>query len=694
VSLRARLISILCATAAIATALALAFQDRTLARDLEGAAGARLERSAAAANTLVDAHLGSLLERYRAVSGTPQLRANLEVEDPPTLAHYAEELRSRTSAVRIAFVDVRGRLVAAAGDTKLDSELLYDDEPRLLARAGRLFALASVEIGEGEDAVGRLLVAESIPPEALERWGELCGASVVVGPVAGSAHSLRVDPDALQRTVRNVGGGELRVESRLESERAALRRSRVLLIGAGLIALAGALGASLVLSRGLVAAMRDLLGAAERIGQGDLTVRLAIEREDEVGEVARAVNEMAEKLEANASDLHAQHVALIEAKDRAEEASRAKTDFLANVSHEIRTPMTAVLGYTDLLLAGAGDDTEREVWAAAVRRNGAQLLDLIDGILDVSRLESDRLEVQRRSCKLRELVEPVAATARAEADEKGLAFGFEIADGCAQAIDTDPVRLRQILANLLRNAVKFTSAGSVELRVSPARDSGTRLVFEVADSGVGIPAKDLERIFAPFGQVDASHTRRFGGAGLGLAISRRLAKLLGGTLGVSSEPGRGSTFRLEIEAPAVAPASADPPTRRARVLLAEDGTDNQRLIRALLRPRADVALVENGAQALAQALAALDAGEPYDLVLMDMQMPVMDGYEATLRLRESGYTAPIVALTAHAMSGDRERCLAAGCDEYLTKPIDRARLLDCLASFTLEAKPGPAEVSC
>jgi signal transduction histidine kinase/ActR/RegA family two-component response regulator len=694
VSLRARLIAILCATAAIATALALAFQDRTLARDLESAAAARLERSATAANTLVDAHLSSLLERYRAVSGTPQLRANLEVEDPPTLAHYAEELRSRSSAVRIAFVDLHGRLVAASGDTGLDSDLLYDDEPRLLARAGQLFALASIEIGARDDAVGRLLVAEPIPPETLERWGELCGASIVVGPVSGSTRNGSDDPDALERTVRSVGGGELRVESRLAAERAALHRSRVLLIVAGLIALAGALGASLVLSRGLVSAMRDLLGAAERIGQGDLTVRLAIDRNDEVGEVARAVNEMAQRLETNASALHEQHVDLIDAKDRAEEASRAKTDFLANVSHEIRTPMTAVLGYTDLLLTGAGDATEREVWAAAVRRNGAQLLDLIDGILDVSRLEGDRLEIQRRTCGLRDLVEPVAATARAEAHEKGLAFHSEIGDGCPEAIDSDPVRLRQILSNLLRNAVKFTSSGSVSMRVSRASDTSTKLVFEVTDSGVGIPATDFERIFAPFGQVDASHTRRFGGAGLGLAISRRLAKLLGGTLAVSSEPGRGSTFRLEIEAPAAARAASDPPSRRARVLLAEDGTDNQRLIRALLRPRADVVLVENGAQALAQALAALDAGEPFDLVLMDMQMPVMDGYEATLRLRESGYTAPIVALTAHAMSGDRERCLAAGCDEYLTKPIDRARLLECLATFALETKPGPAGVNC
>jgi signal transduction histidine kinase len=454
----------------------------------------------------------------------------------------------------------------------------------------------------------------------------------------------------LRRAVRELGGAELRVESKLEAERAALRRSRTLLFGAGTIALVGALAASLVLSRGLVAAMRDLLGAAERIGRGDLSVRLEISRSDEVGEVARAVNEMAERLESNASALRAQHVDLVDAKERAEAASRAKTDFLANVSHEIRTPMTAVLGYTDLLLAGSAETSEREQWAAAVRRNGAQLLDLIDGILDVSRLEADQLVIERRVCGLRELIEPVAAAAREAALGKGLGFNCEVGAGCPEAIETDPVRLRQVLSNLLRNAVKFTSTGAVGLRVSPAEGSASKLVFEVTDSGLGIPAKDLERIFAPFGQVDASHTRRFGGTGLGLAISRRLAGLLGGALVVASEPGRGSIFRLEIEAPAVARASAAEPARRARVLVAEDGPDNQRLIRALLRAHAEVALVENGAEALARALAARDAGEPFDLVFMDMQMPVMDGYEAARRLRESGYTAPIVALTAHAMA--------------------------------------------
>jgi len=694
VSLRARLIAILCATAAIATALALAFQDRTLARDLESAAAARLTHSVAAANTLIDAHLASLIERYRAISGTPQLRANLEVEDPPTLAHYAEELRRRSGAVRLAFVDAHGHMVAASGDATLDDALLYDIESRLFVHGERLYAVASVGIGSNDELLGRLFVVEPVSPETLARWGELCGARIAI---AHNAHGA--DDGTLTLPVRAVGESWLRVESALETERGALHRSRVLLFAAGLVALAGALGASLVLSRGLVSAMLELLDAAERIGRGDFTARLAIRRRDEVGDVACAVNEMAERLEVNAKNLRAQHGELVGAAQRAEAASRAKTEFLANMSHEIRTPMTAVLGYTDLLLAGSGEVKERELWAAAARRNGAQLLDLIDGILDVSRLEADQLVIEPRTCVLRELLEPVLTAARQAADAKGLAFRDEIDATCPEAIETDPARLSQILSNLLRNAVKFTANGSVLLRVSRPLDSLTRLSFEVTDSGIGISAQDCERIFAPFGQLDESHTRRFGGAGLGLAISRRLATLLGGILSVESEPGRGSRFRLELDAPALplpAPVAANatvPKTeseRAARVLVAEDGIDNQRLIRAFLRAaNADVTLVENGAQAFVTAQAALDAGAAFDLVLMDMQMPVMDGYEATRRLRELGYVAPIVALTAHAMSGDRERCLAAGCDAYLTKPIDRALLLATLARVMTDRKPEP-----
>ncbi|HXZ86298.1 MAG TPA: ATP-binding protein, partial [Myxococcota bacterium] len=283
----------------------------------------------------------------------------------------------------------------------------------------------------------------------------------------------------------------------------------------------------------------------------------------------------------------------------------------------------------------------------------------------------------------------------------------EIDPSCPEVIETDPVRLRQVLASLLANALKFTEHGSVSLWVG--RDSANTVCFAVRDTGIGIAAEDQEKIFSPFGQADSSHTRRYGGIGLGLSISRRLALMLGGSLVVSSDVGRGSEFRLSLPAPPAAlvedmrrraeNAGAQQPApvrlEGARVLLAEDGVDNQRLVRALLRPTAvEVAVVENGAQAVDQALAALDAGRPFELVLMDMQMPVMDGYEATRRLRAEAYTGPIVALTAHAMSTDRSRCLEAGCDDYLSKPIDRAKLIEVVARFAGERKADSGGRSC
>ncbi|HTO09198.1 MAG TPA: ATP-binding protein [Myxococcota bacterium] len=694
-SLRARLIAILAATASVAIALALLFQDRTLATDLRHAASERLQRSALAVNRLVDAHLAAVSERYRAISGTPQLRANLEVEDPPTLAHYAEDLRLNLGATRILFIDGHGRVAAASGDESLDAYARSYTSSRLVAVNDRLYALVSVAVGGVDDPVGRLTAAEVIDEHTLHDWSELCGARVTLGdgePVEG---------ETLVFPVRSLDSTWLRVESRLDSERAALARSRSRLLAAGALALAGALIASLILSRGLAASLRQLLVAADRIGHGDFGARVATPRSDEVGELARAVNEMASRLEEHATTVQRQHRELLAAKDAAESASRSKTEFLANMSHEIRTPMTAVLGYTELLLAGEARGEERAEWGAAVRRNGADLLQLIDGILDISRVEAGQIELRRQPCRLRRLVEDAAAPVAEAAREKGLEFNFEIDSSCPEVVETDAPRVRQVLANLLQNALKFTEHGSVSLWVG--RDSPSTVCFAVRDTGIGIDAKDHEKIFAPFGQADSSHTRRYGGVGLGLSISRRLAGMLGGSLTVSSDLGRGSEFRLTLPAPESAQLdarSADASTRAprrpaaperafpgARVLLAEDGLDNQRLVRAFLRPtEAEVALVENGAQAVDQALAALDAERPFDLVLMDMQMPVMDGYEATRRLRSEGYSGPIVALTAHAMASDRARCIEAGCDDYLSKPVDRAALLELVGRFLAERK--------
>src|SRR5258706_278313 len=592
-SLRTRLIAILAATASFAIALAIVFQDRTLARDLQHAATERLERSAIAANRLVDAHLASLTERYRVISGTPQLRANLEVEDPPTLAHSAPDLQRGLGAERIVFIDSRGRVAAAAGDKSLDPLARGATTSRLVAQDGRLYALASVAVGSGKETMGRLVALEGIEPATLQDWSELCGATVALGD--GDAR----EPDSIAFPVRSVDSAWLRVESRLDAEGAALRRSRELLLIAGTLALVGALAASLVLSRGLVQAMRQLLHAAERIGEGDFAARVS-----------------------------------------------------------------------------------------------------------TSRVEAGELEIHSHPCRLRRLVEDAAAPIAEAAREKGLEFNFEIDASCPEVLQTDPARLRQVLANLLQNALKFTEHGSVSLWVG--RDSPHSVCFAVRDTGIGIAAHDHERIFAPFGQADSSHTRRFGGAGLGLSISRRLATLLLGALEVSSDLGRGSEFRLTLPAPdhAVGDTSHEPAPERvtdraptafpgARVLLAEDGLDNQRLVRALLRPlKVELSLVENGAQAVDQALAALDGDRPFELVLMDMQMPVMDGYEATRRLRAQGYSGPVVALTAHAMSSDRGRCLEAGCDEDLSKPIDRVRLLEVVAAFLAERKTDTGAPRC
>ncbi|HTO55403.1 MAG TPA: ATP-binding protein [Myxococcota bacterium] len=702
-SLRTRLIAILGATAAFAIALALVFQDRTLARDLAHAASARLQHSALAANRLVDAHLSAVSERYRAISGTPQLRANLEVEDPPTLAHYAADLQQNLGAARIVFWDAHDHIAAAAGDESLDALARGYTSSRLAAQDGRLYAVVSVAVGTSADPVGRLTAAERIDAPTLRDWSELCGAEVTLGsgePVGGD--------ETLVFPVRSLESTWLRVESRMDAEHEALQRSRGLLLVAGGVALAGALAASLVLSRGLAEALRQLLIAADRIGHGDFRARVGIARNDEVGELARAVNEMASRLEEHAATVQRQHRELLDAKDAAEAASRSKTEFLANMSHEIRTPMTAVLGYTELLLSSEARSGEREEWSAAVRRNGADLLQLIDGILDISRVEAGQLELRLQPCRLRRMVEDAAAPIAAAAREKSLEFNFEIDPSCPEVIATDAPRLRQVLANLLQNALKFTEHGSVSLWVG--RDSPSTVCFSVRDTGIGIAAKDQEKIFTPFGQADSSHTRRYGGVGLGLSISRRLATMLCGSLTVSSDLGRGSEFRLTLPAPPNARA-AEPAREResralaaaakprafpgARVLLAEDGIDNQRLVRAFLRPlEVELTLVENGAQAVDQALAALDGGRPFELVLMDMQMPVMDGYEATRRLRSEGYEGPIVALTAHAMATDRGRCLEAGCDEYLSKPVDRAALIELVTGFLAARKTDSGASDC
>ncbi len=394
-------------------------------------------------------------------------------------------------------------------------------------------------------------------------------------------------------------------------------------------------------------------------------------------------------------------VALID-KTAAELASQTKSLFLANMSHEIRTPLTAIIGFSEALLDVNQSMSERIEGIQTINRTGKHLLNIINEILDLSKIEAGRLEVERLPVPLYPLLDEVAVLGRSQAEAKGIYFSVEPAFPLPRTLASDPVRLKQILLNLISNAIKFTEQGGVTLAVRHDAAAG-RLMLAVSDTGIGISPEQLARLFQPFTQADASTTRRFGGTGLGLALSKQLAEMLGGSLAVESAPGRGSRFTVTLEIGAVeafihGPEEAQRQLHTAEdegqeralsgsILVAEDNPDNQRLIALNTRRMgAELQVVENGELAVAAALA-----RPYDLILMDMQMPVMDGMTAVRLLRAQGYGGPIVALTANATQQDRQNCLDAGCDGFLTKPIERQRFNETLGRYLNLAPAAPPE---
>jgi len=380
------------------------------------------------------------------------------------------------------------------------------------------------------------------------------------------------------------------------------------------------------------------------------------------------------------------------AQRRAEASNRAKTEFLANLSHEVRTPLNGILGYTELLIRGAdhGDPNERQDFLRTIRDSGRQLLNLINDILDISKIESGQFRVERLPYSPDEVLSHVIAAHRVAAAQKHLTLEYRWTSPIPETIRTDPQRLHQLLSNLVGNAIKFTDRGGV-LVVARLQDidGGPKLIFDVRDTGLGIPADQLESIFQPFVQCDSSVTRRHSGTGLGLAICRKIAESLGGSLTATSVVGQGSTFTAAIDPgdlynvpmadmPAAPIAAEIPqePSRRTRldglnVLVVDDMETNRRLVSLFLtRAGATVETAENGAV----GVEAVGKGD-FHVVLMDMQMPVMDGYTAATLLRERGFQRPIVALTAHAMRGDREKCELAGCSHFIPKPVNMDELI-------------------
>jgi signal transduction histidine kinase/ActR/RegA family two-component response regulator len=405
--------------------------------------------------------------------------------------------------------------------------------------------------------------------------------------------------------------------------------------------------------------------------------------------VALAVRIVA-RLRRLVTQLQESNSSLSVARQQAESASRAKGEFLANMSHEIRTPMTAILGYAELLLDPEQPPDQRVQCVSTIRRNGTHLLAIINDILDLSKIEAGRMSVESTPFSPAQVIEEVKSLMQVRVAGKELTLRAECDQAVPAAVAGDPTRVRQVLMNLVGNAIKFTDTGSVVLscRHEPGADGGPCLRFEVRDTGIGMTEDQLSRLFQSFSQADCSTTRKYGGTGLGLTISKRLAALMGGDLTVSSAPGHGSCFTVLVRAPAVQLQSAPTPTvvepapresslAGAKILLVEDGPDNQRLISFHLRKAgASVEIAGNGKIGAEMALA-----HTFDLILMDMQMPELDGYGAAALLRQQSCNTPIIALTAHAMAEDKDKCLAAGCDDYQTKPIDRTHLIRTCESW-------------
>lgn len=454
----------------------------------------------------------------------------------------------------------------------------------------------------------------------------------------------------------------------------ALEKSLLIIVGiAAFTIIAICIGITVSFSLYFSRSLSALNRAAAEIGRGNFATNIPVKSRDELGQLAEAINKMSSDLQ----DSIGQRV-------QAENANKVKSLFLANMSHEIRTPLGIILGMTEILKDDEITWDEKIEHIDTIERTGKNLTRIINDILDITKIESGHYQIEKSKIVLPEFFEDIQKILNLSVDKNKNTLVVEALPGAPSHIVTDHNRLKQILINLIGNALKFTENGTVTIRYG---GNDSTVFFEVEDDGIGIPQEYHKDLFRNFSQIDSSETRKYEGTGLGLSLSKRLARALDGDLFLKkSIPGQGSTFVLMIktfELPeaiptdtpiALTPKEGPRDLKGKKVLIVDDSPDNQRLIRHyLVKKQIECAFADNGKEAMEKALA-----EPYDAILMDMQMPVMDGYTATQNLRKQNYKVPIIALTAHAMVEDRQRCLDVGCNDYLTKPVEAVKLYQTL----------------